>query len=75
MRTTLDVADDVLSAAKAIAGEQGKSVGAVVSELARAGLRRPVALGRRNGVPLLAVKDPTARVSMEMVNALRDEEP
>ena len=75
MRTTLDIADDVLSASKAIAVEQGKSLGAVVTELARAGLRRPVTLGRRNGVPILQVKDPAARVSLEMVNALREEEP
>ena len=42
MRTTLDIADDVLAAAKAIGKEQGKSAGVVLSELARAGLRKPV---------------------------------
>ncbi len=75
MRTTLDIADDVLAAAKAIAREQGKTAGEVVSELARSGLRKPVRVGSRNGVPVLKVKTPEARVTLEMVNALRDEAP
>jgi len=75
MRTTLDIADDVLAAVKAIAREQGKTAGEVVSELAREALFKPNKGGMRNGVPLLEVKDPTARVTLEMVNALRDEAP
>ena len=75
MRTTLDIADDVLAAAKAIAREQGKTAGAVVSELARNGLRRPLRVGSRNGVPVLKVKNPETRVTLEMINALRDEAP
>ncbi len=35
MRTTLDIADDVLFAAKELAQREKKSVGAVISELAR----------------------------------------
>ena len=62
MRATLDIADDMLAAGKAIAREQGKTAGAVVSELARAGLRRPIRLGSRNGAPVLKVKNPAARV-------------
>lgn len=75
MRTTLDIADDVLAAAKAIAREQGKSAGAVVSELARNGLRRPIRVGSRNGVPILKVKNPETRVTLDTVNTLRDEAP
>jgi hypothetical protein len=75
MRTTLDIADDVLAAAKAIAKEQGKTAGAVVSELARSGLRKPIRVGSRNGVPILKVKNPETRVTLEMVNTLRDEAP
>jgi hypothetical protein len=54
MRTTLSLDDDVLLAAKAIAGQQGRSLGEVVSELARRSLQRPVSLAERNGIPLLA---------------------
>jgi len=75
MRTTLDVADDVLAAVKAIARERGKTAGEVLSELARSSLLKPYQGGVRNGVPLLEVKDPTARITVELVNALRDETP
>jgi len=75
MRTTLDIADDVLNAAKAIADEQKRSTGEVISDLARKGLARPVQLGSRAGVPILKSRNPAARVSLETVNALRDETP
>ncbi len=75
MQTTLNIADDVLVAAKAIAREQGKTAGAVVSELARSGLRRPTRVGSRNGAPILKVKNPETRVTLERVNALRDDAP
>jgi hypothetical protein len=75
MRTTLAIDDDVLVAAKAIARQQHKSLGVVVSELARRALRRPAALSIRNGVPLLPVRDAGAVVTLDIVNALRDELP
>lgn len=40
MRTTLDIDDSVLAAAKEIAMATGSSAGAVISELARKGLAR-----------------------------------
>ena len=75
MRTTLAIDDDVLVAAKAIASQQHKSLGEVVSELARKALHRPAAPSTRNGVPLLAVRDQGAVVTLDVVNALRDEAP
>lgn len=39
MRTTLDIDDDVLLAAKDLARRQRKTAGAVLSELARLGLQ------------------------------------
>jgi hypothetical protein len=75
VRTTVDIADDVLAASKSVAREQGKSLGEVLSELARKGLRKPVSKASRNGVPLLKVKNPSMRVTLEIVNALRDEAP
>ena len=41
MRTTLDIADDVLAAAKERARREHKSMGQVVSELARQALTAP----------------------------------
>ncbi len=72
MRTTLDIADDVLAAAEAIAKEWGKTLGEVISDLARQSLRKPMDRRYRNGVPLLEIKDLTTRVTLEMVNALRE---
>lgn len=39
MRTTLDIADDVLFAARELARKEKKSAGQVLSELARRGLQ------------------------------------
>ncbi len=75
MRTTLMIDDDVLAAARALAGQQRRTIGAVVSDLARQSLHRPVAQAERNGVPLLPVTHENARVTLEIVNALRDETP
>ncbi len=71
MRTTLSLDDDVLIAAKAIAEQQRKSIGEVVSELMRRSLRRPGAPTERNGIPLLRRNGDTL-VTLDAVNALRD---
>jgi hypothetical protein len=75
MRTTLAIDDDVLAAAKALARQRNRSVGQVVSELARNSLRPPAPSAERNGVPLLPVRRPDAIVTLDIVNALRDESP
>lgn len=75
VRTTLAIDDDVLTAAKAIARQENRSIGEVVSDLARRALRRPAPTAKRNGVPLLTVRDPDAVVTLDIVNALRDEAP
>ncbi len=75
MRTTLDIADDILAAARSIAREQGRTVGSVVSELTRRGLGKPIEMNARNGVPILKAANAEARVTLRIVNALRDEAP
>jgi hypothetical protein len=75
MRTTLAIDDDVLVAVKAIARQQRRSVGEVVSDLARRALRRPQAPTARNDIPLLPVSDEATLVTLETVNMLRDELP
>ena len=42
MRTTIDIADDVLQAAKELARREKKTAGQVLSELARRALRQPL---------------------------------
>ena len=74
MRTTLNIDNDVLRAAKEIANLRGTTAGAVLSELARQSLRpKQGDIDERNGVPLLAVSADARPVTLEAVNALRDE--
>lgn len=74
MRTTLTIDDDVLAAAKGLAAQQHKTLGEVISDLARDALQ-PTRASRsnRNGVPLLAVRAGTVPATLELVNQLRDE--
>ena len=77
MRTTLDIAEDVLEAAKERARRENKTAGEVISELARAALAAPAV-----GTP--KASEPKARygfrpfprrgggvVTNELVNKLR----
>ncbi|MFM9976727.1 MAG: hypothetical protein ACKVOP_01605 [Sphingomonadaceae bacterium] len=75
MRTTLTIDDDVLSVATAIARQERKTIGTVVSELLRKSLAVPASdqLEFRNGFPLLPVRPGAGRATMELVNKLRDE--
>ena len=75
MRTTLAIDDDVLVAAKAMARQQNRSLGEIISDLARTSLRRPEPRSERNGIPLLGVAPDAPPVTLEIVNALRDEVP
>jgi Arc/MetJ family transcription regulator len=75
MRTTLAIDDDVLAAAKTMAEQQRRSVGDVISDLARRSLNRPQALKERNGIPLLTPKPGNPPVTLDLVNKLRDELP
>lgn len=77
MRTTLDIEDDVLQAAKELAQREGSTAGQVLSELARRALtsRLPLPSHRpanRGGVPVLPSRGEV--VTLEKVRRLRDEE-
>lgn len=74
MRTTLAIDDDILAAAKELAATEHKSVGEVISVLARKALQpEPARRKTRNGVPLLAVRPGVTRVTSELVRQLQDE--
>lgn len=83
MRTTLDIADDVLLAAKEVARQQRKTLGEIVSDLARSGLGAAAAAGTaRKGGPKqrlarFGIQPLPARggiVSNELIDRLRDQE-
>ncbi len=76
MRTTLAIDDDVLAAARDMASRQRKSMGEVISGLARQALRPATpAPTIRNGITLLPNREGAPPVTLELVNRLRDEEP
>ena len=74
MRTTLDLDEDILDAAKELASQRGTTAGRVISDLVRKALQTPTeSLPIRNGVPLLPRRPGAMRVTMKHVNELRDE--
>jgi len=75
MRTTLDLDEDVLQAAKELAVARKTTAGKVVSELVRKALAPTDNVRVRNGVPLLPRRAPGApRPTMALVNRLRDDD-
>ena len=77
MRTTLDIEDDVLRAAKELAERENRTTGKVLSDLARRGLTVPARPPRkrarmRGGVPVLPSRG--GIVTLEHVQKLRDED-
>jgi hypothetical protein len=78
MRTTLDIADDVLQAAKERARREKKTAGEIISELARSALNAPAESPR--------AREPKARygfrpfpkrggiVTNELIDRLRDDD-
>lgn len=77
MRTTLDIDDDVLKAAKELAQRKGRSAGKVLSDLARRGLAAPAREQKKHsavraGIPVLPSRGEI--VTLEHVQRLREEE-
>lgn len=76
MRTTVTIDEDVLAAARGLAMAQHKSLGNILSSLARQALKPNVSTSEmRNGVPLLTSRTGMKSVTPELVSQLRDELP
>jgi hypothetical protein len=76
MRTTLTIDDDVLAAVKEIAAKEHKTAGAVISGLARQGIRRHSSQRTgRNGIPLLPTRRGQTRITLQLVKHLQDSLP
>lgn len=74
MRTTVNLDDDVLRAAKELAALSGQTLGQVLSDLARTALAREGdEQHERNGVPLLAPTAGARIVASDDVARLLDE--
>ena len=76
MRTTLNLADDVLATAKMLAAQQQRPLGEVISGLIRSAVEPPPApQAERNGIPLFPVARGARAVTPEIVAKLLDETP
>lgn len=79
MRTTLDIAEDVLHAVKERARRERRTAGEVLSDLAREGLRSADRTGEVAEEGSLYGFEPLPRrgdlVSNELIDRLREEEP
>jgi len=74
VRTTLSIDDDVLEAARAIAGQTRRSLGAVVSDLARRGLKPRPEVRSREGLPVFQVSEKARPFTAEAVRRDLDED-
>jgi hypothetical protein len=73
MRTTLTIDDDVVAAARELASSESRSLGAVISELARRGLT-PARVQAAGGLPVIHVPAGTPLITAEMVRRALDED-
>jgi hypothetical protein len=73
MRTTLNIDEDVVSAARELATGERRSLGSVISELARRGLT-PARIETDDGLPVIRVPTGTPPITPEMVRRALDED-
>ena len=74
MRTTLTIDDDVLVIARSMAAAKRVSVGRMISELARKGLRGEVSYSlATDGFPVFEVREDAPRITLEDVKKWEDE--
>jgi hypothetical protein len=73
VRTTLNLDEDVVTAARELAAAERRSLGAVVSELARRGLT-PARVEADGDLPVVRVPAGTSAITPEMVRRALDED-
>jgi hypothetical protein len=73
VRTTLNIDDDVVAAARELAADGRSSLGAVISELARRGLT-PAQVESCDGLPVIRVPPGTPAITPGMVRRALDDD-
>jgi hypothetical protein len=73
MRTTVVIEDDVLEAARSLAEAEGKSLGQVISMLARRGLAPQRQEEVEAGFPVFSVSPEAKPLTLEMVQRALEE--
>jgi hypothetical protein len=74
MRTTVMIEDDVYAIAKQIAEHSGRTLGEVISQLARKGLISEPSFDIKNGVPVFRIGDSAAKIPGSRAAEFLDEE-
>jgi hypothetical protein len=74
VRTTVDLDEDVLAAAKALAAAERRSLGKVVSDLMRRGLAPRPVVEDDELFPVVRVRPGAAPITAERVRAALDDE-
>lgn len=72
MRTTLDIDEDVLGLARELAEAEGRSIGLVLSDMARRGMA-PARIDAGGDRPVIRVPAGTPPLTPAMVRAANDE--
>ncbi len=73
MRTTLDIDEDVIEAARELARLERESIGTIVSRLARRGLT-PAQIEVEGDLPIIRVPEGLPPITPEMVRRALDED-
>jgi hypothetical protein len=73
VRTTLEIDNDVIAAARELASTEGRSLGSVVSDLIRKGLT-PAKVDTVDGLPVIRVPAGSPPITPEMVRRGLDED-
>jgi hypothetical protein len=74
MRTTVAIDDDVLAAARSLSEAEGKSLGEVLSQLARRGLAPRPQREEDQGFPVFSVSPQAKPITLEMVQRAVEED-
>jgi hypothetical protein len=73
VRTTLNIDDDVVAAARDLAADQRRSLGSIISDLARRGLT-PARVDSADGLPVIRVPPGTPAITPSMVRRALDDD-
>ena len=74
MRTTLDIDDDVLQAARELGKMRSKTIGQIISEFAREAMIPTDPCDERNGVPIIHRRGPRRIMTTADVKRLQEDE-
>ena len=74
MRTTVMIEDDVYARAKQIAENSGRTLGEVISRLARKGLASEPSFDIKNGVPVFRIGNSAEKIPGRAAEILDEED-